>query len=119
MYRTVLFDYGYRSLSSDDGVQKQSGLCHLFRVAYSDCNCDFKCYSVVALLRVLAYMASVFLKGVTVMAKYTERKTTGVQLREIDAVDVAIVLRLLETKKLTKAQWIAVRRLLSAYFSTD
>ena len=34
------------------------------------------------------------------MAKYTERKTTGVQLSEIDAVDVAIVLRLLETKKL-------------------
>ena len=55
----------------------------------------------------------------TAVAKYTERKTTGVQLREIDSVDVAIVLRLLETKKLTKAQWIAVRRLLSAYFSTD
>ena len=53
------------------------------------------------------------------MAKYTERKTTGVQLREIDAVDVAIVLRLLETKKLTKSQRVAVRRLLSAYFSTD
>ncbi len=53
------------------------------------------------------------------MAKYTERKTTGVQLREIDAVDVAVVLRLLETKKLTKTQWVAVRRLLSAYFSTD
>ena len=56
---------------------------------------------------------------VTAMAKYTERKTNGVQLREIDAVDVAIVLRLLETKKLTKAQWVAVRRLLSAYYSTD
>lgn len=53
------------------------------------------------------------------MAKYTERKTTGVQLSEIDAVDVAIVLRLLGTKRLTKSQWVAVRRLLSAYFSTD
>lgn len=53
------------------------------------------------------------------MAKYTERKTTGVQLSEIDAVDVAIVLRLLETKKLTKAQWVAVRRLLSAWMGTD
>lgn len=53
------------------------------------------------------------------MAKYTERKTTGVQLREIDAVDVGIVLRLLATKKLTMAQWVAVSRLLSAYFSTD
>lgn len=53
------------------------------------------------------------------MAKYTERKTTGVQLSEIDAIDVAIVLLLLETKKLTKSQWVAVRRLLSAYFSSD
>lgn len=53
------------------------------------------------------------------MTKYTERKTTGVKLSEIDEVDVAIVLRLLHTKKLTKSQWVAVRRLLSAYFSTD
>lgn len=53
------------------------------------------------------------------MTKYTERKTTGVQLSEIDAVDIAIVLRLLATKKLTLSQWVAVSRLLSAYFSTD
>lgn len=53
------------------------------------------------------------------MTKYTERKTTGVQFSEIDAVDAAIVLLLLETKKLTKAQWVAVRRLLSACCNID
>lgn len=53
------------------------------------------------------------------MAKYTDRKTKGVMPHEIDSTDIAVIKKLLSTKKLTEPQRVAVQRLLSAWYSTD
>lgn len=52
------------------------------------------------------------------MAKYTDRKTEFVALSDIDILDITILQRLLNTKKLTEAQKVALQRLISAWYSS-
>lgn len=53
------------------------------------------------------------------MPKYTDRRVTRVKLSDIDHTDIAILQRLLTTKKLTEAQRVALKRLLSAWYNSD